>query len=602
VELFGGMRFPPIGELPYFITLGPHTFYWFAIEPRALLQETIEISPRESQLPLLTIGGPLEALLRDKARADLEEILPEYLKVRRWFRGKARNIRSARIVEVIPVSNSSTGASITFVQVDYREGDPEIYLLPLASAVGEHAHRILKESADSVIARFRLEKGDEEGIIYEAAGEKSFCEVLLQAIARGRRLKGGRGELVTKPTRMFRPLLNSTEAPLEPSISKAEQSNTCVVFKDRFILKLFRCLEPGINPDLEIGRFLTERSFQHIPPVAGAIEYREGRGVPMTLGILHGFVPNQGDAWEYTQDVLGDYFEHVLARRRTEVEDVSGEHEHVLDLVERDFAPIVTEVIGPYLESARLLGQRTVELHIGLASVPDNPDFAPESFSKLYQRSLYQSMRNLSGEVFQLLRRSMEALSETVREDAQEILDREDDVFNHFQLILDRKISAMRIRCHGDYHLGQVLYTGKDFVIFDFEGEPAHPLSERRIKRSPLRDVAGMLRSFHYAAYSALFTQQAAGLIREEDLVHVEAWAHFWYLWVCVAFLKAYLPAAAQERIVPQSRDELQVLLGAYLLEKAVYELGYELNNRPDWVRIPLRGIRQQLKWEEAAY
>jgi len=594
VELFGGTRFPPIGELPYFITLGPHTFYWFAIEPRALPQETIEIFPRELQLPLLTIAGPWEGILRDKARADLEEILPEYLKVRRWFRGKARAIRRAKIVEVIPVSNSSPGASITFVQVDYREGDPEIYLLPLAGAVGENADRILKESAHSVIARFRLEKGDEEGIIYEAVVEKGFCEVLLQAVARGRRLRGEKGELVAKPTRMFRPLLNSTDAPLEPSILKAEQSNTCVVFKDRFILKLFRCLERGTNPDLEIGRFLTKRSFQHIPPVAGAAEYREGRSTPMTLGILHGFVSNQGDAWEYTQDVLADYFEHVLARR-AEVGDVSMEHEHFLDVVDRDFDPIVTEVIGPYLESARLLGQRTAELHIALASLPDDPDFVPEPFSKLYQRSLYQSMRNLSGEVFQLLRRSMGDLSGTVREEARKVLELEDEVLKCFRSILDRKISAMRIRCHGDYHLGQVLYTGKDFVIFDFEGEPAHPLSERRLKRSPLRDIAGMLRSFHYAAYSALFAQQATGLIREDDLTYVEAWAHFWYLWVCVAFLKAYLPVAARERIVPQQRDELQVLLGAYLLEKAVYELGYELNNRPDWVRIPLRGIQQQL-------
>jgi maltose alpha-D-glucosyltransferase/alpha-amylase len=598
VELFGGTRFPLIGELPYFITLGPHTFYWFAIEPQTQPQKAIEIAPLESQLPLLSIAGPWEDILYDKARADLEEILPEYLKLRRWFRGKARAIRRAKIMEVIAVSNSSTGAYITFVQIDYREGDPEIYLLPLAGAVGEHADRILKESAHSVIARFRSEENDEGGIIYEAVVEKVFCEALLNAIARGRRLRGGKGELVTKPTRMFRPLLNSTDAPLEPSISKAEQSNTCVVFKDRFILKLFRCLERGINPDLEIGRFLTERSFQHIPPVAGAIEYREGRSTPMTLGILHGFVFNQGDAWEYTQDVLADYFEHVLARL-AEFGEVSLPGKHLLDLVEGDLDTVAEEMIGPYLESARLLGQRTAELHIALASLPDDPDFVPESFSKLYQRSLYQSMRNTARHVFQVLRRELEVLPASLCEEAQKIVDYESDVIERFQSILNRKISAMRIRCHGDYHLGQVLYTGKDFVIFDFEGEPAHPLSERRLKRSPLRDIAGMLRSFHYAAYSALFAQQATGLIREDDLTYVEAWAHFWYLWVCVAFLKAYLPVAARERIVPQERDELQVLLDAYLLEKAVYELGYELNNRRDWVRIPLRGIQQQLGTQE---
>ncbi len=318
----------------------------------------------------------------------------------------------------------------------------------------------------------------------------------------------------------------------------------------------------------------------------------------MTLGVLHGFVSNQGDAWQYTQDILTHSFEHILARR-AELEEIAQPEKHLLDAVELDFDPLAAEMIGAYLESARLLGQRTAELHIALASLPDHLEFVPEAFSTLYQRSLYQSMRNLTKQVFELLRRSLDNLPVAMREDAQEILNREGDVIKHFQLILDRKISAMRIRCHGDYHLGQVLYTGKDFVIFDFEGEPARPLSERRLKRCPLRDIAGMLRSFHYAAYAALFTQQASGFVRKGDFPCLETWALFWCFWVCVAFLKAYLPAAAETLIVPHERDELQVLLDAYLLEKAIYELGYELNNRPDWLKIPLQGIKQKLETQK---
>jgi len=315
----------------------------------------------------------------------------------------------------------------------------------------------------------------------------------------------------------------------------------------------------------------------------------------MTVAILHGFVPNQGDAWQYTQDVLTHYFEHALARR-SELQDLWVPQRHLLEVTEQDFYPLVSEMIGPYLESARLLGLRTGELHIALASVQNHPDFAPEPFSKLYQRSLYQSMRNRSTQVLQLLRRGLKNLPEAAREEAERVLAHEADVFRHFRSILDRKIGAMRIRCHGDYHLGQVLYTGKDFVIIDFEGEPAHPLSERRLKRAPLRDVAGMLRSFHYAAYSALFTQQSSGLVRAEDLTHLELWSRFWYVWVCVAFLKAYLEVVGRAPIVPQDQEELRVLLDAYLLEKAIYELGYELNNRPDWARIPLQGIQQLLQ------
>jgi maltose alpha-D-glucosyltransferase/alpha-amylase len=594
VELFGGTRFPPIGELPYFITLGPHTFYWFAIEPEAMARETLEIIPSEAQLPLIRIAGPWEAVLYDKGRADLEEILPNALKARRWFRGKARDIRSARILEVLPVPTSSPIAHVTLVQIDYVEGDPEIYLLPIAAAVGEVADRIFNENRDAAIAQFHLINQDKKGVLYDAVIERDFCELLLQAISRGRRLKGTKGELVAKPTKVFRSILNASEEPLEPSILKGEQSNTSVVFKDRFILKLFRCVEEGINPDLEIGHVLTEMGFQHIPPVAGALEYRRGRGASMTLGILNGFVFNREDAWEYTKDVLAEYFERVLARR-PELQGFSLSQGHMLDLVEQDLHPMERDIIGLYLESAHLLGQRTAELHTALASVPDGPDFAPEGFSKLYRRSLFQSMRNMTSQVFQLLRRGLKDLPEGVRKDAGKILDRESDVLNRFRSILSREISAMRIRCHGDYHLGQVLYTGKDFVIMDFEGEPAHALSERRLKRSPLRDVAGMLRSFHYAAYAALFAQRDSGLVRKDDVTYLETWANSWCLWVCVAFLKAYLSTATWGAFLPQNKDELRVLLDTYLLEKAVYELGYELNNRPDWLKIPLRGIKQQL-------
>ncbi|MFB0505685.1 MAG: maltose alpha-D-glucosyltransferase [Thermodesulfobacteriota bacterium] len=598
VELFGGTRFPPIGELPYFITLGPHTFYWFSIEPQTTVQEMYEAISAADQLPLLTVAGTWWEILHGDARADLEKMLPDYLKMRRWFRGKARRIRSARILEDLPIANTSSRADITLVQVDYVEGDPEIYLLPITFTTGEHADHILKDNLNSVIARIQLRDKDEQGILYDALVEKDFCDELLQAIARGRHLKGTKGELVAKSTKAFRSILKFSDVPPEPSILKAEQSNTSVVFKDRFILKLFRSVEGGINPDLEIGLFLTEKSFPHVPPVAGALQYRQGRSTPMTLGILHGFVFNQGNAWEYTQDILAHYFEHVLARR-ADLQEVSLPQEHLLDLVERDFDPLASEMIGAYLESARILGQRTAELHLALASLAYDREFAPEAFSTLYQRSLYQSMRTLTKQIFELLRRGLKDLPVAVRGEAQKILDHESEVIGHFQSILNRKISAMRIRCHGDYHLGQVLYTGKDFVIFDFEGEPARPLSERRLKRSPLRDVAGILRSFHYAAYAALFSQQASGFVREEDLSFVERWGNFWYLWVCVAFLKAYLPISLQASIVPRGRNELQVLLNAYLLEKAIYELGYELNNRPNWLKIPLQGIQQQLGTRE---
>jgi maltose alpha-D-glucosyltransferase/alpha-amylase len=264
--------------------------------------------------------------------------------------------------------------------------------------------------------------------------------------------------------------------------------------------------------------------------------------------------------------------------------------------VDEEISPRVVDTIGTYAEAARLLGQRTGELHVALASAPEDPDFAPEAFSKLYQRSLYQSTRNLTRRVFQMLGRTLKRLPESLQSEAKEVLDKEGEILDCFQSVTRKKISAMRLRCHGDYHLGQVLWTGKDFVIMDFEGEPARPINERRIKRSPLRDVAGMLRSFHYAAYSGLFDfRERRGLVVEEELEAMYFWARFWHVWVSVIFLKAYMEVAIQGDFLPKSSEELRTLLDMYLLEKAIYEMGYELNNRPDWVKIPLQGIQQLL-------
>jgi maltose alpha-D-glucosyltransferase/alpha-amylase len=195
------------------------------------------------------------------------------------------------------------------------------------------------------------------------------------------------------------------------------------------------------------------------------------------------------------------------------------------------------------------------------------------------------------------LGRTLKRLPQSLQLEAKQVLDQEGAILEFFQSVTRKKISAMRLRCHGDYHLGQVLWTGKDFVIMDFEGEPARPINERRIKRSPLRDVAGMLRSFHYAAYSGLFDfRERRGLVLEEELEAIDFWARFWHFWVSVTFLKTYMEVAINGKFLPESHEELRTLIDLYLLEKAIYEMGYELNNRPEWVRIPLRGILQLLE------
>ncbi len=265
---------------------------------------------------------------------------------------------------------------------------------------------------------------------------------------------------------------------------------------------------------------------------------------------------------------------------------------HILDLIEEEIPQIAQDTIGSYLESARQLGERTGELHVALASDRKDPAFSPEPYTDFNRRALYQSMRSLADQSLALLGQRLKSLPEEIHADAAKVLSLENDIFKRFQMLTEKKIKAMRMRCHGDYHLGQVLYTGKDFVIIDFEGEPARPVSERRLKRSPLRDVAGMLRSFHYAVISAL----RGDALRPEDLPNLEPWSRLWHTWVCVAFLKSYFDATKDVRILPESNSDLKILLDIHLLEKAAYELAYELNNRPDWVKVPLQGILELMQ------
>jgi maltose alpha-D-glucosyltransferase/alpha-amylase len=246
----------------------------------------------------------------------------------------------------------------------------------------------------------------------------------------------------------------------------------------------------------------------------------------------------------------------------------------------------VKELIAGYMADAETLGRRTAQMHLALASRDDVAGFKPEPITPHYQRSMYQHIRTQAVQTLQLARRRAKGVPE-----AEELLAREAEIQKRIRSILDRKIGGLRIRTHGDYHLGQVLYTGNDFVIIDFEGEPSRPLSERRIKRSALRDVAGMLRSFQYAPYAVILGQSPSSVIRAEDVPALESGGKFWQRWVSAAFLRAYLTESKGAAHLPSTREELRVLLDAHLLEKALYEVAYELNNRPEWVRIPLRGV-----------
>ena len=597
VAMLGGVEFPRIGELPYLLTLGPHDFYWFSLEQQD------ETGGEGSPLPQIELKGHWPQIVESaRGKAALETHLPAWLLGRRWFGAKARRMRSAAIADVIRVPDpSATGAAppagyLVLVRAEFTEGDSETYLVPLtASALEGYTEHTLPGSSLAL-----LHCADGELVLHEALHEPPFARALLDLIPGRKRLPGTAGAVVAWRGPGMRSLRGET---LESTVLQAEQSNTSLVYGDRLILKLFRRVEEGENPDVEISRALTERTaLPNVTPLRGALEYRPTRGEPSTIAMLQGYVPNEGDAWRFTLDSIDRFFEDALA--------LGGEPPlptgSLVELSRSEPPALAHDTIAGYLESARALGQRTAELHAALHSI-DDPAFAPEPLTLMARRALYQSMRTLARQVFQTLRKRSGELA-----GGAALLEREAEVLDRFKPLLDPTLVDVRMRVHGDFHLGQVLWTGKDFVIIDFEGEPARSVSERRIKRSPLRDVAGMLRSFHYAAYSGLFAElgvpsgsgrtSIGGGRRDghpaeiEQAPVAERWARFWYAWSAASYLRAYLESARAAGFLPGTDHDVDVLLQAHMLEKAAYELRYEANNRPDWLQIPARGILQLLE------
>ena len=492
--------------------------------------------------------------------------------------------------DIIRLGRENCEARILLVEVSYVDGNPETYVLPVAIASGEGARAIRQDHPQAVIAQFADD--GVQAVLFDAIYDAQFRSLLLDVMVRQEAVRGQEGTLQGEVARILSEKVSAVDS-MSSTILKAEQSNTSAIYGGEWFFKLYRRLEDGINPEVEVTRFLTERAgFPNVPPFGGAIAYRrQGETAPRMLCIVQQLVQNQGDAWTLTLGVVGQYLEQVLAGK------------DVLPALKLppigmgdggiEFPREFLHALGTaYPERVRQLGQRTAEMHLALRCDRSDPAFAPESFSAHYQRSVYQSMRNGVRRTFQSLGRRAKYLPEDIRREVEVMLGREREILERIARVLRRKIPAEKIRIHGDYHLGQVLDTGRDFIIIDFEGEPARPISERRLKRSALRDVAGMLRSFHYAAQTALAQQFS---VRGVDVPTATPWVDLWVDAVSRAFLESYLATAGNASFLPRDRGDLAVLLEVYLLDKAVYEVGYELNNRPDWIRVPLRGIARIL-------
>jgi maltose alpha-D-glucosyltransferase/alpha-amylase len=377
-------------------------------------------------------------------------------------------------------------------------------------------------------------------------------------------------------------------------VTAIEQNNTSILYGERLVFKLYRKLEAGMNPEAEILRFLAEKDrFHHVPAYAGGIEYRTSSGKAYDLGVLQSYVHSHGDAWSNALTSLAKFVEYLLTHKH-ELPKLPRRLPTLLEVVDRGLPiPFGDLVSGLRLEMALLLGQRTAEMHQALALSAPESAWSMEEFSTLYQRSVFQSMRALVRRNFSLLASRLAELPAEVQRRAGPLLAGEKEIIACLHKMTGRRIVAMKCRIHGDFHLGQALFTGKDFVFIDFEGEPAHSLGERRLKRSPLRDVASMIHSIHYAAMTTL---QHHGSRHPDDLALLSPWLEAWYRYVSGSYLKAYLQTMQGSSLVPEDREDLAILLRCFLIQKAVHELGHALNNRKEGIDQHLRALEMTLR------
>jgi maltose alpha-D-glucosyltransferase / alpha-amylase len=514
---------------------------------------------------MLMVNDKWERLFDRDTVGALEALLPSALSSARWYGGKARTIAATRIKERIPLRTDTNSLFIVFIDVSYTDGGHDIYTMVLTASFADRALQMQQAHPQAVLAELTItgRNGDRRGLLHDALWDHDCAGTLLQAIRQENGFQGENGKLLASASQAFSTTILEA-ASAESSVVEGEQSNTSVRFGRYTMLKLYRRFEPGLNPDLEIGRALTAAEYAASPAVLGALEYAGPNQQPGTVVIVHTFVENQGDAWQYTLNEL-----------EGELADSSGP---------------TTRPSSTYADAAALLGRRTAELHLALARDTGDPAFAPERCTSSYWQSLCNRMTRSVDDSLALLGRRLQSLHEQERRLATLVLESKTVLLSRVEDPVKRNPQAVRIRCHGDFHLGQVLYTGRDFVIIDFEGEPARPLAERRAKHVPIIDVAGMIRSFHYAASAALDRAENRPDARRSEL---ERRTRQWYRSAADAFVLGYTETAGKAPFLPDKADDRDMLLEAYLIEKACYELAYELNNRPSWAGIPMNGLLQ---------
>ncbi len=576
VELMGRTPFPPVGELPYLLTLPSCGFYWFRLAAASEVDVPRwheERLPRED-LPVLVLFDGWSSFFRDrvvpwrigmaeKVRTQFEQaILPRYIETQRWYAAKGETIKRAKLAEHVLWEVDSRTFMLSLLDLE-GPTEPSSYFMPLALAWEEGEEDRIRSLMPVTIAKIRQQA--KIGVLAEAFADEVFCRAVLQAIARGKQIAATGGTLRFSGSRRFAEIAGADYAKLPLGRVAAQSSNTIVTLGERLFLKGYRRIRPGINPEIEFGRFLTDvAAFPNCAPLAGTLEYVAPDGTPTALAMLQGYVANQGDGWSYTLD----YLERFIEQWR-----------HVDESPPKD-------AHGAYLSLVHTLGLRTGELHCALATRTADAAFDPEPTAEADYNEWARRVRDEAEATLAVLERQRPQLTSPARDEAQTLLEQREELFARIDALKGYRGQLIKVRHHGDYHLGQVLIAKNDFIITDFEGEPGRPFDERRRKGSPLRDVAGMLRSFEYAHWTAV----RRGIQDHRDADKISALVRQWLAETRREFLGAYEKATRGSGLYTDFAA-VRGLLGLFELEKALYEVRYEIGNRPGWASIPLQGV-----------
>jgi maltose alpha-D-glucosyltransferase/alpha-amylase len=578
VEMLGRTAFPPIGELPYLLTISAHGFYWFMLSADAEAPPWHEPILSVEERPVLVLFDGWTSLFRErvvpwrigmaeKTRQQFEtETLPRFLETQRWYPAKGTALKTVRIVDQVLWEERKLSWLVTLLDAG-DAAERTNYFMPLALAWEERDDERVRALATAAVAKVRQQSN--VGVMGDAFADPAFCRHMAAAMAASREIAMAHGRLRFRPTNAFAQIAGADYAQLPVNRPKGSSSNTIVTLGERLMLKAYRRLRAGANPEVEMGRYLTEVAhYPNCAPLAGQLEYVRADGETTLLAVLQAYVANQGDGWTYSLEYLRRHLEH---HRTAPAGDALPVNAH-----------------DAYLELIRVLAVRTAELHLALAQPSADPAFNPQALSRAdldgYRLRALEEARNSLA----LLKSSSGSLTAAERDKADAVLARREQLLARIEAGTSEAPQGLKIRIHGDYHLGQVLLTRNDFVIIDFEGEPGLSLDKRRAKQSPLRDVAGMLRSFSYVQHSTL-----ANVTHDEiERARLAPLARAWEVEVREAFLGAYAEATATAAGAPIGAVRTgQGLLGMFELEKAFYELRYEIGSRPGWAGIPLQGI-----------